>query len=116
MLNDDCIFCKIIRGEIPSTKVYEDEQIVAFNDINPITPVHVLIIPKEHIISTNEVTTENSKYILAIYEKIPEIAERVGVKEEGYRIVCNCGENGGQEVKHIHFHMLGGTRLGTWGI
>ena len=111
MLEDDCIFCKIIRGEIPCDKVYEDDQILAFKDINPITPVHILIIPKVHIVSTNEITKENSMFISAIYEKIPEIAEIVGVKEDGYRIICNCGENGGQEVKHIHFHQLGGMKL-----
>ena len=112
MLSDDCIFCKIIKGEIPSTKVYEDENVLAFKDINPVAPVHVLIIPKDHIVSTNDINEENSKFISAIYEKIPEIAEKSGVKEEGYRIICNCGENAGQEVKHLHFHLIGGVKLG----
>ncbi len=112
MLDNDCIFCKIIKGEIPSTKVYEDEKVLAFKDINPVAPVHVLIIPKEHIASTNNITSENSNYISAIYEKIPEIAEITGVKEQGYRLICNCGESAGQTVKHTHFHLIGGKELG----
>jgi len=112
MLNDDCIFCKIIKGDIPSTKVYEDESILAFKDINPVAPVHVLIIPKDHIVSANEIDESNSKYISHIFEKIPEIADKSGVKEDGYRVITNCGENAGQEVKHIHFHLIGGVKLG----
>jgi histidine triad (HIT) family protein len=112
MLDDDCIFCKIIKGEIPSSKVYEDDYVLAFNDINPVAPVHILIIPKTHIVSANEITNENSEYIKKIYEAIPKIAKEAGVFEEGYRIVNNCGENGGQEVKHIHFHLIGGMKLG----
>lgn len=112
MLKDDCLFCKIIKGEIPSTKVYEDENVLAFRDINPVAPVHVLIIPKVHIENTNEINSENSKYITAIYEKMGDIAKEAGVFETGYRIICNCGEDAGQEVKHLHFHMIGGTKLG----
>ena len=113
MLKDDCLFCKIIKGEILSSKVYEDELCLAFNDINPVAPVHVLVIPKTHVENTNEITEENSKYIAHIYEKMSEIAEKAGVKNDGYRIICNCGENAGQEVKHLHFHMIGGTKLGA---
>ena len=112
MLNNDCIFCKIIKGEIPSIKVYEDEKIIAFKDINPVTPVHILVIPKEHITSANEINKDNSYYISYIFEKIPEITKIAGVNESGYRIICNCGEDAGQEVKHIHFHILGGIKLG----
>ena len=108
----DCIFCKIIAGEIPSNKVYEDELIYAFGDINPQAPVHVLIIPKTHIDSANAVTKENSGVVARIFEKMGEIAALVGVKEDGYRIINNCGHNGGQTVKHLHFHLLGGKDLG----
>ena len=113
MLKDDCLFCKIIKGEIPSSKVYEDDLCLAFNDINPVAPVHVLVIPKTHVENTNEITEENSEYIAHIYEKMSEIAEKAGVKDAGYRIICNCGEDAGQEVKHLHFHMIGGTKLGV---
>lgn len=112
MLDNDCIFCKIINGDIPSSKVYEDDEILAFKDINPVAPVHVLIIPKCHIQNTNEINSENSKYIAHIYEKIGEIAKKVGVYDSGYRLICNCGEDAGQEVKHLHFHLIGGKSLG----
>ena len=103
-----CIFCKIIAGEIPSNKVYEDDKILAFHDIEPQAPVHVIIIPKEHITSANAITKENSAKIAYIFEKIPEIAKKLGVFESGYRIINNCGADGGQTVEHIHFHMMGG--------
>ena len=106
----DCIFCKIIAGEIPSTKIYEDEYMYAFRDISPEAPCHVLVIPKKHIQSVDEVTTENSKYIAKIFEKIPEIA-RLGGAENGYRVITNCGEDAGQTVMHLHFHILGGMTL-----
>lgn len=112
MLEENCIFCKIINGEIPSNKVYEDDEILAFKDINPVAPVHVLVIPKTHITNTNEINDKNSKYIAHIYEKIGEIAKISGVYESGYRIICNCGEDAGQEVKHLHFHIIGGKSLG----
>lgn len=106
----DCIFCKIIAGEIPSGKVYEDDMILAFNDINPEAPVHILIVPKTHIESMNAVNSENSKYVSRIFEKIPEIAKSAGLTN-GYRVISNCGEDGGQSVMHLHFHLLGGTKL-----
>ena len=106
----DCIFCKIIKGDIPSSKVYEDDMILAFNDISPMAPVHVLVIPKEHIASADEVNEENSKYISHIFEKIPEIAKKAGAVN-GYRVITNCGEDGCQSVKHLHFHLLGGKKL-----
>lgn len=108
----DCIFCKIIAGEIPSDKVYEDELIYAFCDIHPQTPVHVLVIPKQHIESANAVDAKNSPAVAHIFEKMSEIAQLLGVDDAGYRMISNCGENAGQTVKHLHFHILGGKDLG----
>lgn len=109
----DCIFCKIINKELPSTVVYEDEQILAFKDINPVTPVHILVIPKKHISNLNEVEPEDEAVIGKIYTVIKQIARKEGIAEKGYRIIVNCGEDGGQEVGHLHFHILGGKKLGT---
>ena len=108
----DCIFCKIIAGEIPSTKVYEDEYVYAFKDINPMAPVHILVIPKEHICCANAVNAENSHYVAKIFEAIPVIAKEAGL-ENGYRIISNCGPDAGQTVNHLHFHILGGKTLST---
>ena len=108
----DCIFCKIANGEIPSTKVYEDDKILAFKDLDPQAPVHLLVIPKEHIKWAYDVTAENSAVIAHIFEKIPEIAKSQGL-EEGFRIVNNCGAPAGQTVHHIHFHLRGGRDF-TW--
>lgn len=108
----DCIFCKIINGEIPSNKVFESDTVLAFRDINPQAPVHVVIIPKVHIASANELCTENISAVTDIFSAIPEIAKAAGVAESGYRIINNCGEDGGQTVRHLHFHMLGGKNLG----
>lgn len=108
----DCIFCKILKGEIPSKKVYENNMVYAFHDINPVAPVHVIVIPKEHISSVNDINSSNSEYVKCIFETIPEIANQLGVKEDGYRVITNIGENGGQSVKHLHFHIIGGTKLG----
>lgn len=107
----ECIFCKIINGEIPCSKVFEDDKILAFNDINPEAPTHVLIIPKEHIASVNELNEHNIDVIGHIFLKAKEIAKKLGIAEEGYRIVNNCGKNGGQTVGHIHYHLLGGREL-----
>ncbi len=107
----DCLFCKIIAGEIPSAKVYENDKVYAFRDINPEAPVHVLIVPKEHIASANELTAENAGIIADIFLAAKEIAAREGIAEGGYRIVNNCGVDGGQTVGHLHFHMLGGRSL-----
>ena len=106
----DCVFCKIISGEIPSKKVYEDEKIIAINDLNPQAPVHVLFIPKEHICCANAITEENSGVVAHIFTKIPAVAKELGL-ENGYRVVNNCGEDGGQSVMHLHFHLLGGKKL-----
>ncbi len=106
----DCIFCKIIAGEIPSQKVYEDELVYAFKDINPMAPVHVLVVPKQHISDLLKINSSNSKVISHIYEVIAKIAKDLKL-EDGFRVVSNCNENGGQTVFHIHFHILGGKKL-----
>lgn len=105
-----CLFCEIINGNIPGNKVYEDEMIYAFKDINPVAPVHVLIVPKVHIDSVNALDSENVKYVALIFEKIPEIARSQGI--ESYRIINNCGKDAGQSVMHLHFHLIGGMELG----
>ena len=109
----DCIFCKIINKEIPSTIVYEDEKIIAFKDINPVAPVHVLVIPKKHITSLIELEDEDKNIIGDIYLVINKIAKELGIAEKGFRVIVTCGEDGGQEVKHLHFHLIGGEKLGT---
>jgi len=106
----DCLFCKIIAGEIPSKKVYEDEDMLAFHDIEPEAPVHVLVIPKCHIPSMDGITAENSAVVAKIFEKIPMIAREAGAAN-GYRLISNCGEDAGQTVQHLHFHIIGGTEL-----
>lgn len=108
----DCLFCKIIAGEIPSTKVFEDEKILAFRDINPQAPSHILIIPKEHIGGVDELNENNSAVVAHIFAKIAEIAKNEGL-ENGYRVVSNVGEDGGQTVRHLHFHIIGGAKLNT---
>lgn len=107
----DCVFCKILDGSIPSKKVYEDDMMLAFYDIQPAAPVHVVMIPKVHISSANELNEENAKYVAHIFAKAGEIAKSVGI--ESYRIVNNCGPEAGQTVFHIHFHLMGGKQLGT---
>ena len=106
----DCLFCKIIKGDIPSTKVYEDELVYAFRDIAPQAPTHILVIPKEHIGSVNDVTAENSSVVAHIFQVIPQIAAAEGLTG-GYRVVSNCGSDAGQTVFHLHFHILGGQLL-----
>ena len=106
----DCLFCKIIAGDIPSTKVYEDETVYAFRDINPQAPTHILIVPKVHLGSVNDVTAENSAVVAHIFEVIPQIAAAEKLTN-GYRVVSNCGADAGQTVQHLHFHILGGKEL-----
>ncbi len=108
----DCLFCKIAAGDIPSTKVYEDETVYAFRDIAPQAPTHILVIPKNHIGSVNEITAENSGVVAHIFEVIPQIAAAEGLPG-GYRVVSNCGPDAGQTVHHLHFHILGGKTLQT---
>ena len=106
----DCLFCKIINGDIPSTKVYEDDSVYAFRDINPQAPTHILVIPKTHIASVDAISTENSAVVAHIFQVIPQIAKAEGL-ENGYRVVSNCGADAGQTVFHLHFHILGGKPL-----
>ncbi|MBE6677207.1 MAG: histidine triad nucleotide-binding protein [Ruminococcaceae bacterium] len=106
----DCLFCKIIEGVIPSAKVYEDDKIYAFKDINPQAPVHVLVIPKLHLSSMNEVNADNAESVKHIFVMIPQIAKNLGL-DNGYRVISNCGDDGCQSVKHLHFHILGGKKL-----
>lgn len=108
----DCLFCKIINGEIPSQKVYEDEYVYAFNDISPTAPIHVLIVPKKHISTINDIKEEDSELIGRIYLCAKKIAEEKGIAEDGYRVVTNCNKMAGQTVFHIHFHLIGGRELG----
>ena len=108
---NDCLFCKIIAGEIPSTKVYEDDSLLAFRDIEPQAPCHIIIIPKTHIASANEVTDANSAVISHIFEVAAKIARELGFADNGYRIVNNCGKDGGQTVGHIHFHLMAGREF-----
>ena len=106
----NCLFCKIIAGDIPSNKVYEDETVYAFRDIAPQAPTHVLVVPKAHIESCSGITPENSQVVAHIFEVIPQIAAAEGL-ETGYRVVSNCGDDAGQTVHHLHFHILGGRKL-----
>lgn len=110
---EDCIFCKIVDKKIPSKIVFENEYVLAFNDISPVTPIHILVIPKKHIKSLNDLDEENISYIAKCMLAIKEVAKISGIYDEGYRVVTNIGENGGQAVKHLHFHILGGKKLGT---
>ena len=109
---ENCLFCKIVRGDIPSTKVYEDETVLAFRDIAPMAPTHILVIPKTHIPSVAGITAENSAVVAHIFEVIPVIAEGEGLVN-GYRVVSNCGPDACQSVPHLHFHILGGQELSS---
>lgn len=108
---EDCLFCKIVKGEIPSTKVYEDKEVLAFKDINPEAPVHLVIIPKKHIASLNELKPEDSEIISHIFMVIQKLVKDFKIDKNGYRVINNCGEHGGQSVLHMHFHLLGGRSL-----
>ena len=109
---EECLFCKIIEGKIPSNKVYEDEYVYAFKDIEPVAPIHILVVPKKHISMLTDLKPEDEALIGKIYTTINKIAEQEGFKEQGYRVIANCGKDSGQEVMHIHFHVLGGKKLG----
>ena len=106
----DCLFCKIINGEIPSKKLYEDEKILAFYDISPIAPVHFLVIPKQHIASVDAIDADNSAIVAYIFQNLGELAKLAGI-ENGYRVISNCGADAGQTVQHLHFHVLGGKEM-----
>ena len=108
----DCIFCKIVAGEIPSKKVFEDEYVYAFHDIQPQAPVHVLVIPKKHLASVHELTLEDSDMLGHVFAAAQEVARSTGIAESGYRVVSNAGKDAGQVVHHLHFHILGGRPMG----
>ena len=110
---EDCLFCKIVNNEIPAELIFEDDRIVAFNDINPQAPIHILIIPKEHFASLNDIPEEKIDLMGHILLRARQIAQNLGIQESGYRIVLNTARDSGQEVFHIHFHLLGGRRM-TW--
>lgn len=106
-----CVFCKIVAGEIPSDKVYEDNDVLAFRDINPMAPVHIVVIPKEHILEgAKDVTEENSAIVAKCFVAIAKIAKELGL-DDGFRVITNCGKNACQSVNHLHFHILGGKQL-----
>lgn len=109
---EECIFCSIAKKAVPANVIFEDEHVIAFNDTKPVAPVHVLIIPKAHIDNINNIDAMNSKYIAKIFEAIPIIAKRTNIFKDGYRVISNTGENGGQLVNHLHFHLIGGRNLG----
>ena len=109
---EDCIFCKIIKKEIPSTIIYEDDKVIAFNDVNPAAPIHILVVPKKHIETLLDVTDEDNELISYVYQVINKIAKEKGLANNGFRVIVNCGKDSGQEVMHIHFHVLGGKKLG----
>lgn len=111
-MEENCLFCKIVKGEVPSTKVYEDENILAFNDINPATPIHILVIPKKHISSLVDLTEEDKDIVWNIHNSINKIAEQNNFKDDGFRVIVNCGKDAGQEVMHLHYHILAGTKMG----
>ncbi|BAD39498.1 histidine triad nucleotide-binding protein [Symbiobacterium thermophilum] len=108
----DCVFCKIAAGEIPSSKVYEDEHVLAFRDINPVAPVHVLVIPKQHVPSVAEFGPEHDELLSRLFAAVRKVAAETGVAETGYRVVTNVGKDAGQQVFHVHLHVLGGRPLG----
>ena len=109
---DDYIFCKIIQGKIPSEKVYEDNEVLAFKDIQPAAPIHILVIPKKHIENILEVSPKDSDLIVKIFQTINKLAKDLGVEKDGFRIITNCGRDSGQEVMHLHFHLLAGKKMG----
>lgn len=109
----DCIFCKIVNKEIPATIVYEDDKVVAFNDINPAAPVHVLVVPRQHIESVSKIDEKSAHILPDIFLGVNKVAEKLGIKEDGFRVIVNNGKDGGQVVYHLHFHLLGGKKLGT---
>lgn len=111
-MTEDCLFCKIVAGEIPAKRVDEDDSLLAFHDIDPKAPTHLLVIPKVHIASLDALSSSNRDLMGHLMTRIPEIARGLGLAEGGYRVVANCGEGAGQSVFHIHFHLLGGRPMG----
>lgn len=114
-MSDDCIFCKIVGGDIPAERIFENEHVIAFNDINPKAPTHILVIPKKHFATLNDVPTDEMDIIRTLFDAIREIAHKAGVAEDGYRVIVNTNRSSGQEVFHLHFHIMGGRQLGSMG-
>lgn len=115
MKNNDCAFCKIVQGEIPSTKVYEDETVTAFNDINPVAPTHILIVPNRHIPWVNDLNKDDEKTVGHLFTVAKKLAREAGISETGYRMIINNGPDGGQVVYHLHLHLIGGRKMGPLG-
>lgn len=113
-MQEDCIFCKIIAGEMDNEIIYEDEKVIAFDDINPQAPTHILIVPKKHIPTALDLTKEDNELVGHIYQVANKLAKEQGFAEDGFRVVNNCNDNGGQMVYHIHYHLLAGRKLGTF--
>jgi len=109
----DCIFCKIAKGEIPAKVVYEDEKVIAFEDIKPAAPIHVLVIPKQHIDCVSQINQQNANVLADVFLAINKVAKKLGIEERGFRVIANNGVEGGQVVYHLHFHLLGGKTLGS---
>jgi histidine triad (HIT) family protein len=107
----DCLFCKIASGDIPVEKLYDDEYVTAFKDINPVAPVHILVIPKKHITSILELNNSNIDILSKLFKVINKLSEEFNISKDGFRVITNCGENGGQSVKHLHFHLIGGRNM-----
>jgi histidine triad (HIT) family protein len=112
---EECIFCKIASGQIPSEKVFENEHVIAFHDINPQAPTHILIVPKNHVASLNEVSPENMDVVTKVFDAVKEITKKTQIADEGYRVIVNTNRAAGQEVFHLHFHVMGGRKLGSMG-
>ncbi len=110
-MENNCLFCKIVKGEIPCNKVYEDDNVLAFYDIKPSAKIHVLVIPKKHIDSFNDIDKLGAESISDMMIAVSKIATILGIEKDGYKVITNIGENGGQEIKHLHFHILGGEKL-----
>ncbi len=110
----DCIFCKIVNGEIPTDLIYEDEKVIAFKDINPQAPIHILLITKKHLATLNDLSEEDQALVGHLNLTAAKLAGELGIAESGYRLVNNCNRNGGQVVFHLHYHLLGGEKLGTF--
>ena len=110
---ENCLFCKIVKGEVPSTKVYEDENVYAFKDINPVTPIHILVIPKKHYENILDVKEQDKDIYGDIFAAMNKIAKYLNIEKDGFRVISNCGKDAGQEVQHLHFHMLAGCKMGT---
>jgi histidine triad (HIT) family protein len=110
---DDCIFCKIIAGDIPSDILYRDDEVIAFRDVNPVAPTHILIVPVEHLVTTQDIPDGNTSLVASMFKTANRLADQERITEKGYRLVINCGEQGGQVVEHLHMHLIGGRQLSS---